>query len=127
MGRDFKYMVHTLLIDDNPQLRHEICLGLVDAGHRVTEASNGSEGLTAYKSEKPDLVITDVVMDNGEGVETMRRIHEISPQALVIAIPTHEHYLNNMKKLGAALTLLKPFRIVVLIETIDEIMATPHS
>ena len=116
-------MARILLIDDNPQFRHEICLGLVDAGHRVTEASNEREGLKAFKSENPDIIITDVVMDEGQGVETMRGIHQLAPAATVIAISAHATYLEPMKKLGAARTLLKPFRMLVLIETIDEVLA----
>lgn len=115
-------MASVLLIDDNPQFRHEVCLGLVGAGHRVTEASNGSEGLKAFKSEIPDIIITDVVMDHGEGVETMRGIHELAPKAPVIAISAYEPYLKSMKKLGAVRTLVKPFQMPDLIEIIDKVL-----
>jgi DNA-binding NtrC family response regulator len=114
-------MACILLIDDNSEFRHEVCLGLVDAGHRVTEASSGREGLKVFKSEYPDVIITDVVMDQGEGVETMRGIHQLAPQAPVIAISAHEPYLTTMKKLGAARTLIKPFRMSALIEIIDKV------
>ncbi|MBC8338309.1 MAG: response regulator [Rhodospirillales bacterium] len=116
-------MASILLIDDNPQFRHEVCLGLEDAGHRVTEASNGDEGLQAFKSDAQDIVITDVVMDHGEGVETMRWIHEVSPEIPVIAISAHEDYLKSMEKLGAARSLQKPFRIKALIETVHDVLA----
>jgi len=119
-------MASILLIDDNPQFRHEVRLGLEDAGHRVTEAANGDEGLQAFKSNCQDIVITDVVMDHGEGVETMRWIHELAPEIPVIAISAHEPYLKSMKKLGAVRTLQKPFRKIVLLETVDEVLAV-HS
>ena len=93
----------------------------------MTEASSGSDGLTVFKSENPDLVISDVVMDNGEGVETMRWIHELNPYVPVIAMSAHEIYLVSMKKLGAARTLLKPFRMQVLLEVIDEVLAASPS
>lgn len=117
-------MASILLIDDNPQFRHEVCLGLVDAGHLVTEASNGREGIKVFKRENPDVIITDVVMDDGEGVETMCGIHETAPEAPVIAISAHESYLITMKKLGAARTLVKPFRMPVLIKIIDEVLTS---
>lgn len=112
-------MVSILLIDDNPRFRREVRLGLEEAGHRVTEASSGDEGLDAFKRDSQDVVITDVVMDDGEGVETMRRIHKLSPDVPVIAISAHETYLRSMDKLGAARTLVKPFRISALIEAVD--------
>ncbi len=114
-------MVSILLIDDNPQFRHEVRLGLEDAGYRVTEASCGNEGLNAFEKDPQDVVITDVVMDDGEGVETMRRIHKLSPDVPVIAISAHEFYLNSMDKLGAVRTLAKPFRMSALIEAVDSV------
>ena len=114
-------MVSILLIDDNPQFRQEVRLGLEDAGYRVTEASSGGEGLNAFKRDPQDVVITDVVMDHGEGVETMRWIHDLSPDVPVIAISAHEPYLRTMDKLGAARILAKPFRISVLIEAVDSV------
>jgi len=114
-------MVSILLIDDNPQFRREVRLGLEDAGHQVTEASSGDEGLDAFKREPQDVVITDVVMDQGEGVETMKWIHELSPDVPVIAVSAHEPYLRSMDRLGAARTLVKPFRISALIEAVDDV------
>lgn len=113
------FMVSILLIDDNSQFRHEVRLGLEDAGHSVTEASSGDEGLDAFKQDPHDVVITDVVMEDGEGVETMRWIHDLAPDVPVIAISAHEPYLRSMNKLGAARTLVKPFRISALIEAVD--------
>ncbi len=114
-------MVSILLIDDNPQFRHEVRLSLEDAGHRVTEASSGNEGLDAFKRDPQDVVITDVVMDDGEGVETMRSIHDLSPDVPVIAISAYERYLWSMDGLGAARTLAKPFRISALIEAVNSV------
>ena len=119
-------MAFIFLIDDNSQFRREICLGLVDAGHHVTEASNGNEGLKSFQNQNPDTIITDVVMDNGEGVETMRKIHTLAPQAPVIAISAHAPYLKTMKKLGAVRTFTKPFRMSVLIEAIGQIVSASH-
>ena len=67
-------MVSILLIDDNPQFRHEVRLGLEDAGYRVIEASSGDEGLNAFKRDPQDVVITNVVMDHGEGVEDRKSV-----------------------------------------------------
>jgi len=121
-GSDDHFMATILLIDDNPEFRHEVFLCLEDAGHRVTEASSGEEGLKAFKNGAQDIVITDVVMDHGEGLETMRWIHEMAPEVPVIAISGHQAYLKYMEKLGAARSLQKPFNASVLIHAIDEVL-----
>jgi len=114
-------MVAILLIDDNTPFRQEVKMGLEEAGHRVTEASSGDEGLDVFRKESQDVVITDVVMDHGEGVETMKWIHDISPDVPVIAISAHEAYLRSMDKLGAARTLVKPFRMSALLAAVDAV------
>ena len=64
-------MVSVLLIDDDIHLCVEIWLGLERAGYEVTVATGGDEGLVAFERKPYDVVITDVVMDDGEGVGTM--------------------------------------------------------
>ena len=64
-------MVSVLLIDDDIHLCEEIRLGLEDAGYEVTVATGDDDGFAAYEREPHDVVITDVVMDDGEGVGTM--------------------------------------------------------
>jgi len=112
-------MATILLIDDNAPFRDEVRLGLEAVGHVVTQASNGNEGLKAFKNHRPDLVITDVVMDEGEGVETMKMIHELAPGTPVIAISAYKPYLHSMEKLGACRSLVKPFRMSALIGAVD--------
>ena len=67
------------------------------------------------------MVISDVVMDHGEGVKTMRWIHDLPPDVPVIAISAHEPYLRSIDKLGAVRTLATPFRLSALIEAVDSI------
>jgi DNA-binding NtrC family response regulator len=116
-------MASILLIDDNPEFRHEVLLCLEDAGHFVTEASSGDEGFKSFKNSSQDIVITDVVMNHGEGLETMRWIHDLAPGVPVIAISGHQKYLDYMETFGAKLSLLKPFNSAVLINAVDEVIA----
>ena len=114
-------MVSVLLIDDDIHLCEEIRLGLEGAGYEVTVAAGGDDGLAAYEREPHDVVITDVVMDDGEGVETMRRLHQLAPGLPVIAISAHETYLETMTKLGASRSLYKPFKMTALIAAVTEL------
>ena len=115
-------MVSILLIDDNPAFREEVRLGLEDAGYEVTVQSCGECGVEAFKSGCQDVVITDVVMDKGEGVETMRQLLELAPELPVIAVSAHETYLHWMKKLGAVQVLAKPFRMAKLVKIVRTVL-----
>ena len=99
-------------------------VGLEEAGHQVTQLSNGIEGLKAFKSQRPDLVITNVVMDQGEGDETMKMMFELAPGTPVIAISAFQSYLQSMEILGACHSLVKPFCMPALIEAVDSVMGS---
>lgn len=111
-------MVSILLIDDDEDFREAVELGLEQAGYEVTSRSCGECGVKAFRRQRQDLVITDVVMDNGEGVETIRQLHELVPELPVIAISAHAPYLQAMKMLGAANVLSKPFRMAELVKVL---------
>ena len=114
-------MVSVLLIDDDIPLCEEIRLGLERAGYEVTVATGGDNGLVEYERQPHDVVITDVVMDDGEGFETMHRLRLLMPDLPIIAISAHQTYLENMTKLGASRSLSKPFRMTVLIGAVAEL------
>jgi len=114
-------MVSVLLIDDDIHLCEEIRLGLERAGYEVTVATGGDDGLAAFEREPHDVVITDVVMDDGEGVGTMKRLRQLAPDLPVIAISAYEIYLETMTKLGASRSLHKPFKMAALIDAVAEL------
>lgn len=72
------FMVSVLLIDDDG-FREEIRIGLERAGFRVTAVESGNNGIKIFKQNPHDVIITDVVMDRGEGIETMNRLHDLDP------------------------------------------------
>lgn len=75
---------------------------LTAAGHRVTQAEGGSEGLAAFRRARPTLVITDIVMEKGEGIETIRELRREAPEIPLLAMPGGGVlYLHIAKGLGA--------------------------
>lgn len=114
-------MVSVLLIDDDDDFREEIRIGLERAGFRVTAVESGDDGVEIFKQDPHDVVITDVVMDRGEGIGTMNRLHNLAPGLPVIAVSGHEDYLKTMKKLGATHSLFKPFKLASLIDALEEV------
>lgn len=67
-------MIHILVIEDQPQMRRNLCLILEMEGYRVTSAGNGREGLEKIPGDPPDLVISDVSMPEMNGREVLMAV-----------------------------------------------------
>ena len=79
-------MPRILVIEDNDAVRRMVGRVLVDEGYEVQEAADGSAGLNAYREQPSDLVITDIVMPDTEGLETIRELCRYDPPAKIIAM-----------------------------------------
>lgn len=79
-------MTLVLVIDDDPAIRDVLRQTFERAGFDVDLAVDGGEGMECYRRRRPDVVITDIVMPDREGVETMLEIKEFDPGAKIIAI-----------------------------------------
>jgi CheY-like chemotaxis protein len=120
-------MAHILLIDDDTALRTMLRLTLIHFGHTVTEAGNGREGLARFAEARVDLVITDIVMPDVEGLEVLMALRLKQPPVKIIAISgggrgSSTDYLRVATQKGAAKVLAKPFSNETLIRTINEVM-----
>jgi DNA-binding response OmpR family regulator len=103
-----------LLVEDDEQLRAMLKIVLVDAGYEVSEASNGTRVSDMHQQECFDLVITDLLMPDTEGLTVIRELRRIDKSVRIIAMSgggqgKGEDYLRIAQKLGAHLTLSKPF------------------
>ena len=122
-------MARILLIDDDPAVRSTLSLILAHFGHTVFEASNGREGLELFRRANADLVITDIVMPEKEGLEVLIELREKQvPPIKVIAITgggrqNAADYLRLAKLLGAPKVLAKPFPTEVLITAVNELLS----
>jgi CheY-like chemotaxis protein len=84
------------------------------AGHDVTDAANGLEGYRSYRSNPSDVIITDMVMPEQDGLETIIGIRREFPNVKIIAMSgayeaTSASELRVAKAMGAQLSLEKPF------------------
>jgi DNA-binding NtrC family response regulator len=107
-------MTKILVIDDDVIVRETIIQILEDRGFQVVSAEDGRRGLAAFRSERPDLVITDIIMPEKEGIQTLTEIRRERPDAKVIAISGggrigNTDFLKIAQKLGAADVIAKPF------------------
>ena len=108
-------MARILVIDDDAMVRDAIRDILEAHGYKVEEAENGRDGLVKMRTDRFDLVITDIIMPEMEGVEAILAIREEFPSVKVIAISgggrtANYDFLGVAGKLGANKTLQKPFR-----------------
>jgi DNA-binding response OmpR family regulator len=104
-------LARILVIDDQEPVRALLRLALERAGHEVLEASNGRLGLALYRERSADLIITDIVMPEMNGLELMLELTRNFLNVKVIAISgglESEGSLNVAKLLGARQTFQKP-------------------
>ena len=121
-------MATILVVDDDQAVRSLLARTLTKVGHEVIEAEDGIGALRLFKDHKPDLVITDLVMPNKEGLEMILELRGIHPQTHIIAISgggrcNPASYLEMAKYLGAARTLSKPIGLEKFITTVEEVLA----
>ncbi len=107
-------MARILVIDDEDDVRFTISHMLERHGHAVTVARNGGEGIAKQRATPFDIVITDLVMPEKEGIETIREILQEFPELPVVAMSgggrkATSSYLDVAGFMGAAATLAKPF------------------
>ncbi len=116
-----------LLIDDDDQFRRGLCQMLELEGYEMVEARNGREGVKRYREEPTDLIITDLLMPDQDGVETISELKRDFPDAKIIAISGggqtgKRNYLYIAQRLGAHRTLNKPFSRDELLMAIQELI-----
>ncbi len=118
-------MAKILIIDDDKQFREMLHEMVERAGYTVFCAQDGAEGMKIFRQEKPELVITDIIMPEKEGLETILELKKTVPEVKIIAISgggrSHPgDYLRTAKYFGANKTLAKPFSKSELLDCIVE-------
>lgn len=117
-----------LLIDDEEMMRNLLREALESKGFEVREASNGREALALNRMDPSALVITDILMPEKEGLETIMDLRREFPLMKIIAISGGGYagqlnFLEAAGKLGAQATLQKPFRLSQLYEAVETLLS----
>ncbi len=123
-------MANVLIVEDEEDLRELISTVLQDAGHATIVAVDGKAGMRAFAATRPNLVITDVIMPEADGIEIIRRIRSLDPGARIIAMSggaliDNDYYLRMAKPLGAMAVLAKPFDIDELVHLVEACLRQP--
>lgn len=103
-----------LVIDDDDFVRATVASMLEAAGYDVHQAQDGDSGLMLFEEHRPELVVTDVLMPNKEGIETILELRQRNAEVRIIAMTGGGEIgatpiLDVARKLGADDVLHKPF------------------
>ena len=120
-------MARILIIDDEPQIRSMLKLMLERDGYEVIEAPDGVEGIKVYRQNPADLIITDLIMPNKDGIGMIIELKNEFPDVKIIAMSggglnKPDGYLKGAKKLGAACTLTKPIDREEMLKAVKDIL-----
>ncbi len=121
-------MKRILVIEDDEKIRTVFARYLGGQGYMVECAANGKEGLQLLEAEPPDLVVTDILMPEVDGLEVTLSMRKLHPDIPVIAISGGMHAspvdpLSIVKKLGATKVFYKPVVLAELLASIMELLA----
>ena len=120
-------MKNILIIEDDDQIRALLRQILEREGYEVNDVPDGKKGIELYRQQPADLVITDLVMPEKEGIETIIELKSDYPQVKIIAISgggkvIPEIYLEMAEKLGASYTIKKPFQRAEILEAVHNLL-----
>jgi two-component system, NtrC family, sensor kinase len=116
-------MPKILLVDDETNLRHVTAAALRKAGYVVSEAANTQNALEMLAADFPDLIISDICMEGGDGISFLERVRATERTASLPFIFISGHADQETMRIGAEhavdAILPKPFTFQTLIATID--------
>jgi DNA-binding response OmpR family regulator len=122
-------MHRILLVDDDEPFRRMLRLTLTQLGYEVLEAADGNAALRLHAAQPADLVITDLIMPEREGLDIIQELHRHQPALKIIAISgggriNAKDFLVIARIFGAHRTFVKPFAIHELAAAIAELLGT---
>lgn len=118
-----------LLVEDEKDLREMLKASLIRRKYTVIEAENGKDAISHFKPLITDILITDLIMPDEDGLKVIIKLKELKPTLKIIAISGGGKagpgsYLNLAKALGADAIFSKPFSVHDLISKIEELLLT---
>lgn len=120
-------MKRILVIDDDDMLRDMLMKLLSNAGYEVVSAENGIEALKLHEQNPADLIITDIIMPDMDGIEVVREFRKTSPATKIIAMSgggriNPDQYLAIVQRLGAQRTFAKPFKSSEMLAAVSQLL-----
>lgn len=125
-------MTDILIVDDEEPIRFMLRLALEKAGYTVHEADTGRKAVLFLSGQVPDLMITDIIMPDKEGIETIIEAKNMCPDLPIIAMSgggriENKDYLELADKFGAKATFQKPFDTKDIVAAVRTALAPQQS
>ena len=120
-----------LVVDDDAEVCEAVAAMLEQGGHQVVRASRGGAALRMCRSQSFDLVITDILMPEVDGLEVLTRLRVERPELRVVALSgggafvDRDYCLRMAERLGADEVIEKPVRTGDLLELVARVLARP--
>jgi CheY-like chemotaxis protein len=119
-----------LVVDDEPGIRELLALMLEGAGHTVVAAEDGLQAPKLLEAHKIDVVITDLLMPERDGLEFITEVRKKHPDVKIIAMSgggriARDSYLRIAKNFGAHLLLEKPFNQSSVLAAVESVLTIP--
>lgn len=117
-----------LVVDDDPAVRETLELALRCQGHEVVTADSGQRAVEAARESEVDLVLTDLRMSGMNGLETLRAIRAVKPDARVMVITgfASNEMEDELLESGAVAIVMKPFALKDLYAAVHRALTTPR-
>jgi YesN/AraC family two-component response regulator len=124
-------MANILLVEDEPLVSETLASAMKSKGHVVVTAGNGVEGLKRFAEQRFDLVVTDIIMPDKEGIEMILEMRRHKPDTRIIAISGggrtgNVEFLKMAGSLGAMATLKKPIRLAEFLSVLNDCLGRPN-
>jgi CheY-like chemotaxis protein len=114
-------MPHILVVEDSRLSRRMVVKTLREAGHEITEGANGEEGLKSFRENRPDCVVTDLLMPVMEGQELVRliRLTDTEVPIIVASADIQRSSRETCEKLGISGFIQKPVQAEEILACVD--------
>lgn len=117
-------MPNVLIVDDDAFVRAYLRDALADTGYFLSEASNGEEAVDAVSSERPDVVLLDLLMPKQSGLDALTKIRHLSPDSKIIVISSldSDSLVEQALNAGARGFVAKPFHPLEVVGAVQKVL-----
>jgi CheY-like chemotaxis protein len=125
MSKETNTETSIFVIEDDRVLREFIVEVLETAGYQIYSAENGHKALKKIALKTPDIILTDLVMPDKDGLEVIMKTKTETPSIKIIAMSgmiNSETFLSIAQKLGAQAIMPKPFNTATLLEMVQKVL-----
>ena len=125
-------MAGILIVEDERTLREMLRVSLIRKKHMVYESGDGKDAISRFKPAVTDLVITDLLMPEEEGLSVIMKLKDLKPDLKIIAmsgggIAGPGSYLELARTLGADAVFSKPFPMNTFLTTVEALLNTVNT